>query len=135
MLKPVFYWQGTAQRVIYFLGNPVVWWGSTLLLAVAVLHSMWQRRFFWGGGLLLTGFLLSLLPFIRIPRALFMYHYLTPLIFGVMFGVLWLDGWLGKRGWLAWLLPAVAIGWIIVAPFTYALVVPTWWQAVLGSLV
>lgn len=134
MLKPVFYWQGTAERAIYFLGNPVVWWGSTLLFLGALFSGVWQRRLAAGMGITLTGFVLALVPFIRIPRALFMYHYLTPLTFGAMFGVLWLDQ-TKYRSWLAWLLPAVAVGWIMVAPLTYALAVPGWWQGVLNSLV
>lgn len=133
MLKPVFYWQGSGGRVIYFLGNPVVWWGSTVLLVVALLRGMWQRCWTGGMSVALGGLVLALLPFVQIPRALFMYHYLTALVFGLMFGVLWLDRL--KYRWLAWLLPTVAIGWIVVVPYTYALTVPAWWQAVLAAFV
>lgn len=127
MLKPIFYWQGSGGRMIYFLGNPVVWWGSTLLLVAAVSHGIWRRRWPSGLGVALTGWGLALLPFIQIPRALFMYHYLTALVFAVMFGGLWLEQ--RRHVWLMWLLPLLAAGWLLLMPVTYGLAVPGWWQA------
>lgn len=137
MLKPVFYWQGSGGRVLYFLGNPVVWWGSTLLVVVAFGRSIWQRQWLRGMSVAVSGLVLALLPFVQIPRALFMYHYLTALVFALLFGGLWLDVALrpAQSKWLAWLLPVLALGWIVVAPYTYALVVPGWWQAILSWLV
>ncbi len=89
MLTSIFYWSGTSGEVIYFLGNPVVWWGTTVLFLWAFFlarREVWRR-----GWIPLAGFLVAMLPLIRVPRALFLYHYLTPLLFSLAFGLVWLD--------------------------------------------
>lgn len=105
LIRPVFYWQ-SGGALIYFLGNPLVWWGSTLLALFALLMSVIRfgqvpkksPRLVAGLQLPaprlwipLVGYGIALAPFVRIPRALFLYHYLTPLLFSLLFGVLWLD--------------------------------------------
>jgi len=84
----IFYWSG-GSAVIYFLGNPFVWWGGGLLFLLAFIFS---RRDVWKTGWIpFVGLLIAMLPFVRIPRALFLYHYLTPLLFMILFGLMWLD--------------------------------------------
>jgi dolichyl-phosphate-mannose--protein O-mannosyl transferase len=121
-----YFWQGT-QSSIYLVGNPVIWWGSSLLFIVALAAA--QR----GGNagprhwIPLAGYVLSFLPLMPIPRVLFLYHYLTPLLFGLAFGLLWLDrqGWI-RPGGLAeqprsyfTLIAIVAAGFLLVSPLTY----------------
>lgn len=92
MKEPIFYWQSNGS-LIYFIGNPAVWWGGLILFLIAMgrlLMGKWQEisSYMW---IPIVGFIISFIPLISVPRALFMYHYLTPLIFLILIGLLWLD--------------------------------------------
>ena len=138
-----YFWQGEG-RSIYMLGNPVVWWGSFALLigllvqflalrplGVAPLPAAVRKANPWP---MLIAYLMAFLPMFPITRVMFMYHYLTPLLFGVAFVLLWLDrgGWSSdapfsqqpRRVYL--LLAAGVIGFLVVMPLTYGFSVGTY---------
>ena len=143
MQTSVFYWQyngttadGTGERVgtIYFLGNPVVWWGGGFVFLLALVHMAVRRVkglsgsvLGKGGWILIVGYIIAFAPLMRVPRALFLYHYLTPLIFSIMVGVLWLDRlrWFNEGG--VWQQPKrffIGLGllvlfFIVMSPLTY----------------
>lgn len=133
MLTSVFYWSGNSA-VIYFLGNPVVWWGTTILFIWAFLFS---RREAWRKGWIpFAGFLIALLPLTRVPRALFLYHYLTPLLFALAFGLVWADQVMRKKKKetrkqvLVLGAMAVTAGFVLFSPLTYGFQVsPAWLTA------
>ncbi|MBI4158568.1 MAG: phospholipid carrier-dependent glycosyltransferase [Candidatus Yanofskybacteria bacterium] len=89
MARPIFYWVKDNAR-IYFFGNPVVWWSST----IAVIYFMFdffrnkKNYTYW---LLVIGYWLNLLPFIGVKRVMFLYHYLTALIFAILILVYLID--------------------------------------------
>lgn len=127
MLISVFYWTAdNGQRLIYFLGNPVVWWGSTTLFLTAVISivaQLWQRQSFKGTRwwIPLLGYAIAMVPLVRIPRALFLYHYLTPLIFTLLFGLVWIDQ---QSWWRKSLAPVICVlvalvGFLWFSPITY----------------
>lgn len=133
METPVFYWtSGSAQ--IYFVGNPVVWWGSTLVFIAALLVSVvqfGQRRpvlttTLW---IPVVGFMIAMLPLVRVPRALFLYHYLTPLLFSLLAAIVWLERYHIRHRWseahvrkVATGVVVVALaGWLLMAPLTYGI--------------
>lgn len=142
--SPVAFWrQGDLSLQLF--GNPVVWWGSgLLLLALAgnVLRTGYRARKAIPRqpgdpapanpalAVPLAGYLLSYLPLAAVQRPLFLYHYLTPLIFAVIAGALWLDGRLtagaparGRR--VLWAgLGLLATGFLIVSPVTYGFEAP-----------
>jgi dolichyl-phosphate-mannose--protein O-mannosyl transferase len=127
---PVFYWQysddvGANGRAgaIYFIANPVLWWGATLFLLVILLtllveglkwvaylgnttfkpKKLWQKiQSDWRGSFLerawlpILGYFAAYIPLMRVTRVLFLYHYLTPFLFSLLIVVLWLDymGWI-----------------------------------------
>lgn len=136
MQRPVFYWVGSNGGKIYFLGNPIVWWGSSLLIVAAVVSALTMPRyrsqiFKDNSWLLLAGYIIAYLPFVRVPRALFLYHYLTPLIFAVLAGFYWLDKWLvssGKspRQYYLMLVLALIVSAVFVSPLTYGFPSPAW---------
>ncbi len=147
MTRPIFYWSGP-KAGIYFLGNPAVWWGGTLAFVGAL---AWRLSKFWKApGSKLTekammawlpvaGFLISYLPHVGIPRVLFMYHYLPPLLFSLVFFVRTLDdtGWILKGGiarqrpsyWGAMAL--VAAGFLFISPVTFGWTYPNWYERIL----
>lgn len=91
---------GADQDKYYLIGNPVVWWGSTASLHVAVVLLVWyilrrQRHihdmtgrtwddFLFGlkvGGI---GWLLHYGPFLLMGRVTYIHHYLPTLYFAVI---------------------------------------------------
>ena len=88
------------HRQIYLIGNPLVWWGSTLAVlaylgARALLMLRAKRGFrdfndskikFYDQtcGFLTLGWALHFLPFFTMQRQLFLHHYLPALYFGIM---------------------------------------------------
>jgi len=138
MARPVFYWSSGGAS-LYFVGNPVLWWGTTLgLLVVAanvvlVKVTNLQLRgaekpwppLLWVPAL---GYLISYVPLIPVQRPLFLYHYLSPLIFALTTVVLWLDhvGWtrpVGFRGQrLSFYIATTVLilGFIAMSPFTFS---------------
>ncbi len=134
MQRPVLYWATPKhERIIYFLGNPVVWWGTSVaLLLVVGVESL--RKYRRAGPLSkhplwipIVGFLIAYLPNAFIQRPLFLYHYLPPLLFATATAFLWLDRveWTKVRGGLLaqrksyWaLLGVLVLGFISTLPFT-----------------
>ena len=128
-------WQGQGAS-IYLVGNPVVWWGSALLffailvqlaivrpLGIRLVPSVTGEPRLW---VALMGYALAFVPLLPVTRVLFLYHYLTPLLFSLAFVLLWLDrhGWsVGSGGahrtsYLVVVSLAV-LGFIAVSPLTY----------------
>jgi dolichyl-phosphate-mannose-protein mannosyltransferase len=129
-----YFWQGDGAA-IYMIGNPVVWWGTSLLflallvqiavmrpLGVPLVPAVNPAPRIW---MPLAGFFLAFLPFFRITRVLFLYHYLTPLLFSLAFVLLWLDraGWAGPSGptprSYRVIIGLAAAGFLIMSPLTY----------------
>lgn len=138
MQRPIFYWGGEAGAKIYFLGNPVVWWGGSLLFVVALVYRVLERvtrlrsaphrlgQVFW---LPVVGYFAAYLPLAEVGRVMFMYHYLAPLLFSLLAGVLWLErvGWFQPGGLAAQrvsyylVIELLLIGFVLLAPLTYGL--------------
>lgn len=151
MARPVYYWNHD-QAALYFVGNPAVWWGSTLGLLMllgttlllkttdlrlATARSVWPRRL-W---IPLLGYAIALLPLVRVPRALFLYHYLTALLFSLCAVLLWLDhmGWTRCGGWRRQRasyfagIAALFLGFALISPFTFSFVgAPAYRELVFG---
>lgn len=135
MLRPIYYWNTTdnsAQQTsianppkedkIYLLGNPLVWWGSTVAVLYLLL-SLFGRNFFKDRTplVLLGGYLINFLPFIGISRVMFLYHYLSGLIFAVLMFAYTLNK-LKNPTKIVWtILAAAIILFIFFAPLSYGL--------------
>lgn len=136
--RPVYFWQGDilksgTQGHVYLLGNPVVW----LLAAIGTLVALivWLARPEWLGGrrklvaVLLLGYGLNFVPFAFIDRPMFLYHYLSALLFSiiissVMIGLVfdWQRKKYGKKVvdqtfWI--IVAAVIIGFLYFLPISY----------------
>ena len=153
MVRPVFYWSG-AKASLFFLGNPILWWGASLGLIVVAVNLALLRATdlelphaeklcparLW---IPLAGYLMALLPLVVVPRALFLYHYLTPLLFSLCAVILWLDHvrwirpetWTGQRRSFHAVTAALAVGFLAMSPFTFAFVhAPAYQRALLSLL-
>src|SRR3989338_6046078 len=59
MARPIFYWVSENSR-IYLLGNPIIWWGSTVAILLSLGYVTRHRII----QILLAGYFLNLLPFV-----------------------------------------------------------------------
>ncbi|GAC1371967.1 MAG: phospholipid carrier-dependent glycosyltransferase [Candidatus Saccharimonadales bacterium] len=99
MSRGVYFWQGPAlangtQGNIYLLGNPVVWWGLLIIILAGVLASSQAlsrlKRYRFVLTILAAGYAMNFLPFSRIVRVMFLYHYFFALIYSLAFAVIML---------------------------------------------
>jgi dolichyl-phosphate-mannose-protein mannosyltransferase len=93
--RPVYFWQGAAyangaQGNIYLMSNPVTWWLSSLSVVAAIvillipkLRAAYRNQRFVLFFLLIAYFI-NWLPFAKISRVMFLYHYLFAVIFSTM---------------------------------------------------
>jgi dolichyl-phosphate-mannose-protein mannosyltransferase len=91
---------GKDHRQIYLIGNPLIWWSSSLAVAVYVLFKgiavlRWQRgfkdhsnttfkRFDYEIGTSVLGWAFHYFPFYLMQRQLFLHHYFPALYFAIM---------------------------------------------------
>ncbi len=128
-LRPIYYWAGPTdsqnrQGHIYLLGNPFVWWGTIAAILTGLILAYRRRthlRPATKAALGLTGaaYLMNFMPFMGVPRVMFLYHYFFSFVFSVAFAVLlWNDIGLSRRALLI-ALGALAAGFLFFAPLTY----------------
>ena len=131
MSRPIFYWVSENSR-IYLLGNPIIWWGSSMAVLLSLMYIIRHRII----KILLAGYFLNLLPFIGIKRIMFLYHYLTGLVFAILILVYLIENIqpfdkhfgrelsaerLRARKIFIGLAVASAVAFIYFAPLTYGL--------------
>ena len=134
MARPIYYWHQAgitanyASR-IYFLGNPIIWWTSTIAVIYALTliigyrlklnsDSIYHNSKFY---FLMGGFLFNLLPFLGIGRVMFLYHYTVALIFAVLIMCHVIDKLKEKKKIFTVLIALSLISFIYFAPLTYGL--------------
>jgi dolichyl-phosphate-mannose-protein mannosyltransferase len=139
MARPIFYWSGSGGTEIFFVGNPVLWWGTTLGLVMVAMNVVLLKvtnlrlrggdqpwpRLLW---IPVLGYLISYAPLIPVQRPLFLYHYFSPLLFALTTVVLWLDhvGWTRPTGFRGQRLSfhvamaTLAAGFIAMSPFIFS---------------
>ncbi|KAJ5124727.1 uncharacterized protein N7515_008552 [Penicillium bovifimosum] len=99
LLRGINFW-GKDHRQIYLLGNPLIWWSTTLAIGIyfvfkALSVIRWQRncgdynhvsfkRFDYEVGTSVLGWFFHYFPFYLMARQLFLHHYLPALYFAIM---------------------------------------------------
>ena len=131
-LKPTWFYSASYDAeqlaVIYNGGNPIlVWAGLPATVAAAVLA--WRRRSS-ALVLLVAAFAFQVVPWMRIERATFAYHYLTAVIFTMIAIAYLVDELLRRPAWrdvAIGYLVLVAVAAILIYPLGSALAVPDWY--------
>jgi len=91
---------GKNNRQIYLIGNPIIWWSSTLAIVAYVLFKgiatlRWQRgfndynienfrRYDFEVGATVLGWAFHYFPFFLMQRQLFLHHYFPALFFAII---------------------------------------------------
>jgi len=131
-LKPVWFYSHSFDdrllAVIYNGGNPILFWAGVPAIVFAGLQA-WRRR---SPALVLVvaAFAFQYLPWTRIERATFQYHYLTAVMFGMIAVAYVVDE--GLRSWrhrslaVGFLVAAVVAG-VLIFPLGSALAMPDWY--------
>jgi len=128
-LKPVWFYSHSYDNrelaVIYNGGNPILFWaGIPAILFCAV--QAWRHRSL----ALVAAFAFQYLPWTRIERATFHYHYFTAVLIAMIVVAYVVD--LGLRSWsyrslaIAFLVAAVVAG-LLIFPLGSALAMPDWY--------
>ncbi|MFY9484288.1 MAG: phospholipid carrier-dependent glycosyltransferase [Patescibacteria group bacterium] len=100
MVKPIHFWNeehnGKKQAIIA-LGNPIIWWGSTIAvvgtigwLAIQLVRRRRKAKLPLGLTVATASFLVLLVPWFFIKRGLFIFHYLSAFAFAVLIASYWL---------------------------------------------
>lgn len=133
MIRSVYYWNSstsltTSSSKIYFLGNPLIYWFSTIT-GIYFLINFFKNRKNFSYSLLVIGYLLNLLPFIFIGRVMFLYHYMTSLIFAILILAYLLDksDFKNKKNAFNAILAGSIILFLFFSPLTYGLEIPEWY--------
>jgi dolichyl-phosphate-mannose-protein mannosyltransferase len=125
-----------SQRWIVLFGNPVVWWGALLGMAIAAGVAVWRRAEMQPLGaalaFLAVGYAMNLIPFAFIRRPMYLYHYFNALIFCVMIAAIGIGavaGWLNDADVPPWKFPrrasrALYAGFIGLAAATFLYFAP-----------
>jgi hypothetical protein len=131
-LKPTWFfsdaYDGNQVAVIYNGGNPILFWaGIPALVACGILA--WKRR---SAALVLVvaAFAFQYVPWIRIERATFAYHYLTAVVFAMIAVAYTVDELLRRPAWrqlAIGYLVIVAVAGILIFPLGAALSMPDWY--------
>ncbi len=131
-LKPTWFhvsnFDGRQVALIYNGGNPILFWaGIPALVACGVLA--WKRRSL-ALVLIVAAFAFQLVPWIRIERATFAYHYLTAVIFAMIAVAYVVDELLRRPAWrelaIGYLVLAAVVG-ILIFPLGSAFPMPDWY--------
>jgi len=121
MTRPIYYWVDGQER-IYLMGNPIIWWTSTLATVMLISMLIFEtKRIKQVAVILLIGYVLNLLPFIGIQRVMFLYHYLTALIFAVLILIYLIDQQRASSKYFAVLAIVAGLSFVYFAPLTYGL--------------
>jgi dolichyl-phosphate-mannose--protein O-mannosyl transferase len=126
MKRLIFYWQNNDER-IYLIGNPIIWWFSTIAIILLLLEAVNGKAGKNGFiiSFLLVAYVLNMVPFMGVKRIMFLYHYFTAYIFAIMAMVYFLNKWDKIVSHFRVLLVALLIASIVVflyfAPLTYGL--------------
>ncbi len=91
---------GKDQRQIYLIGNPIIWWSSTVAVGIYIVFKglsvlRWQRgfndydsvnfkRFDYEIGTSVLGWAFHYFPFYLMQRQLFLHHYFPALYFAII---------------------------------------------------
>lgn len=135
--RPIYYWHQDSgndtsgaklDSRIYFIGNPLAWWLATIAILYILIDIIpksndlsnlkgyiKQRKVQF---LIVLGFVVNMIPFVGIDRAMFLYHYMPALIFSY-FGLGWLSTQFDNKKVQYAILTLIIASFIFFSPIFY----------------
>ncbi len=120
LTRPIYYWNHDNAR-IYLIGNPFIWWLSTLAVGYAIFSLLIDKHLDKKALWLIAGYGLNFLSFAAITRVLFLYHYLPALVFAILLVAHLVDRSAHRAATVITLLTLALICFLFFAPLTYGL--------------
>ncbi|KAI9225614.1 MAG: glycosyltransferase family 39 protein [Piptocephalis tieghemiana] len=136
------FWTHPSQQV-YLIGNPIIWWGSSLSLLLWATFQVYltlrakrgyvdrmggMKSYVWNlGGFLTMGWFLHFLPFILMSRQLFLHHYFPALYFAILLLAVLFDATtrrlpsLPRWSLVALIMIPILLSFVLFSPYTYGL--------------
>ena len=117
IVKPIWYYSGTEfmesgiVSSISCMGNPAVWWcgaAAMLFVLIRLVRMRGERNYLY----VAIGFAAQYVPWMLVPRSMFIYHYFASVPF-IILAIVMVDRWLEQRNF-RWR-KALAIGLIAAA--------------------
>ena len=117
MLRPILFFHGTNSAgedlTVWAVGNPVLWWSSTLAVVVGLLelarHAILRKPLVDHPLVpILLGYVVLLLPWVPSTRVPYLYNYLPSYAFALLALVYWLCRLWRLRPWGPWAVVAFA---------------------------
>jgi 4-amino-4-deoxy-L-arabinose transferase-like glycosyltransferase len=138
-LKPVWFfgqsYDGRQMGVIYNGGNPILFWAGIPAIVLGGVLA-WRRRSL-ALALLVAAFAFQFLPWARVERATFIYHYFTAVLFAMVAIAYLVDEGLRRWEWrdlAIGFLVLAAVAFVLVFPLGSALPVPDWYVTAARAL-
>ena len=116
-------------------GNPAVWWAGTVAIVWLMLRLYRSRRFDLPAAFLLGGYLTEFLPWVLVPRTMFIYHYFASVPFFVLAIVMYIRQWESakpenRKATLVYVAIVVAL-FALFYPVLSGLPIPVWYERIL----
>ncbi|MGK7927398.1 MAG: dolichyl-phosphate-mannose--protein mannosyltransferase [Spirulina sp.] len=110
---------------VHAMGNPILWWFSTLAIAslsLFLLLHLWRGNVWrslspshWLMLFLVGNYGANLLPWLKITRCTFLYHYMGASVFAILAGAWIVDNWLHSPQYISRQIGLIIILLIILA--------------------
>lgn len=138
--KPMWYYRNGAlpdgwMGSIAAFGNPLVWWTGLVAIVYTVFRVIRDRRMDKVTWFLLIGFLSQYLPWVLVPRSMFIYHYFTCTPFFILMIALCIMELEERFAWArkvtVWYLCGALLLFVAFYPVLSGIPIPSWYGKLL----
>ena len=137
IIKPMWYYSNDVVRgaahmgSIAAFGNPAVWWAGTLAMLYLFVDTYLQKKPSKAAIFLIIAFLSQYLPWVLVPRSMFIYHYFASVPFVVCAIVLAIKNFEERhnmsRKVVYYYMGVVVLLFIFFYPVLTGTVIPSWY--------
>ncbi|MDD3242793.1 MAG: glycosyltransferase family 39 protein [Eubacteriales bacterium] len=143
IIKPIWFYKNSClpegwMGSIASFGNPAVWLPGTAAMIWLIVRIIKNRRMQMPDVFILAGYLTQYLPWVLVPRSMFIYHYFPAVPFFIMAIVMWIREWETKKErkkqyiWVY--LAVVLLLFVLFYPVLSGLPIPSWYGKLLRWL-
>ncbi len=105
MLRPIAYYYKESNGIIHdvhSIANPIVLWLSSIAVLALLIWLLLSRKSiylpnYWICAYIVVNYLANLLPWMKVTRCIFFYHYIEAYTFSILALAWFIDGWLCNK--------------------------------------